>query len=116
MYITANELSLIMRRKAVLGTGGIADKQGNTYEKRFLGRQIFRLIKGDIQYIIVEPGEYIGADIVAVSDKDVKIYQCKAGTSKSGWTISRLKEIKYFVNSKSNMEVRTKLGPKIKER
>lgn len=104
-----------MRRKAVLGTGGIADKQGNTYEKRFLERQIFRLIKGAIQYIIVEPREYIGADIVAVSDKDVKIYQCKAGTSESGWTISRLKEIKYFVNSKSNMEVRTKLGPRNKK-
>ena len=84
-----------------LGPGGIADKQGNTYENRYLCKLLIRLIKGEIRSIVVEPKDYSGTEYVVSTNKEETIcFQCKSSNSNLSWTENSLKNIDFFKHSK----------------
>ena len=87
-----------------LGPGGIADKQGNTYENRYLCKLLLRLLKGEIRSIIVEPKNYSGTEYTVSTDEGKIIcYQCKSSNSALSWTPNNLKKIDFFKHSKKTI-------------
>ena len=80
--------------------GGRADKEGNTYENRFLARLFLQLINEKFKYIQVEPvGENSDyAEFIAVDqDGTQRYYQCKASNnSQPLWRICDLKKYDVF--------------------
>lgn len=83
--------------------GGRADKDGNTYENRFLARLFLQLINEKFQYIQVEPvGENSDyAEFIAVDqDGFQRYYQCKASNGNyDHWRLSDLRSYNIFSNA-----------------
>lgn len=83
--------------------GGRADKEGNTYENRFLARLFLQLINEKFKYIQVEPvGENSDyAEFIAVDqDGTQRYYQCKASNGDyDHWRISDLRSYNIFSNA-----------------
>lgn len=83
--------------------GGRADKEGNTYENRFLARLFLQLINEKFQYIQVEPvGENSDyAEFIAVDqDGTQRYYQCKASNGNyDHWRLSDLRSYNIFSNA-----------------
>lgn len=84
--------------------GGISDKQGNTYENRFLARNILRLISEDISSIVVEPtSEHTSICEFYTKDKDGtrKYYQCKCSNGTNDhWNPSDLQKFDIYKRTK----------------
>lgn len=83
--------------------GGRADKEGNTYENRFLARLFLQLINEELQYIQVEAVERNSdfAEFIAVDQAGTRrYYQCKASNGDSDhWRISNLRSYDIFSNA-----------------
>lgn len=75
-------------------SGGIANKQGNQYEKNWTVKQLLRLLNEEIRSVTVEPfvGNDHGVDLVIVQNDDRRQFQqCKARIgSKQIWSVADL--------------------------
>lgn len=92
--------------------GGRADKEGNTYENRFLARLFLQLINEEFQYIQVEAVEENSdfAEFIAVDQEGTRrYYQCKASNGDSNhWRISDLRSYDIFSNAQKIVDADTK--------
>lgn len=92
--------------------GGRADKEGNTYENRFLARLFLQLINEEFQYIQVEAVEEHSdfAEFIAVDQEGIRrYYQCKASNGDSDhWRISDLRSYDIFSNAQKIVDADTK--------
>ena len=92
--------------------GGRADKEGNTYENRFLARLFLQLINEEFQYIQVEAVERNSdfAEFIAVDQAGTRrYYQCKASNGDSDhWRISDLRSYDIFSNAQKIVDADTK--------
>ena len=90
-----------------LEKGGRSDKEGNTYENFFLGKQLLRLVEGQHRSVEVEPlgEEGQGVEYIVTRTDNTRIYyQCKASNAaKTDWTISDLAKHKVFENAKKHI-------------
>lgn len=90
-----------------LEIGGRADKVGNRYENFFLGKQLRRLVEGNIKSVEVEPlgKEGQGIEYIVVNNDDSRMYyQCKAANgAKPHWSIADLVNHKVFENAKEHI-------------
>ena len=90
-----------------LEKGGRSDKEGNTYENFFLGKQLLRLVEGQHRSVEVEPlgEEGQGVEYIVTRTDNTRIYyQCKASNAaKTDWTISDLVKHKVFENAKKHI-------------
>lgn len=92
--------------------GGRADKEGNTYENRFLARLFLQLINEEFQYIQVEAVERNSdfAEFIAVDQAGTRrYYQCKASNGDCDhWRISDLRSYDIFSNAQKIVDADTK--------
>lgn len=90
-----------------LEKGGRSDKEGNTYENFFLGKQLLRLVEGKNESVEVEPLGDEGQGVeyfVTRADGSRACYQCKASNAaKTNWSIADLAKHKVFDNAKKHI-------------
>ncbi len=88
--------------------GGIADKQGNVYENRFLAKKLISLIAEEITSVVVEPaGTVVSICEFYTKDKNGKkiYYQCKGSNGdKDHWAPSDLDRYNLFSRVKKLLE------------
>ncbi|MFD1068276.1 hypothetical protein [Oceanobacillus locisalsi] len=88
--------------------GGRADKSGNSYEVRWVVKQMLRLVKEEITSITWEAvgAKEEGIDLwIKNKDGSLVCSQCKARNgSKESWSISDLGSKKVFVNAKKHLD------------
>lgn len=90
-----------------LEKGGRSDKEGNTYEYFFLGKQLLRLVEGKNESVEVEPqgdeGQSIEYIVTRAGGSRV-YYQCKASNAaKINWSIADLATHKVFDNAQKHI-------------
>lgn len=90
-----------------LEKGGRSDKEGNTYENFYLGKQLLRLVEGKNESVEVEPLGDEGQGVeyfVTRADGSRACYQCKASNAaKTNWSITDLAKHKVFDNAKKHI-------------
>lgn len=88
--------------------GGRADKYGNSFENRYLGKLLLRLVKEELISVTVEPLGENSNSVEFISeqfDGIIKYYQCKGSNAdRSEWSISNLRKYNVFQRAKEILE------------